>query len=109
MSENIFVLYKGFQAKHLVREYTFTVQIAGAQAQPFTLTILNEAFDSRRARFQDAPDICSRRLLQELTASSNHPQKDHFRVTDADLDAYRETHPTKSAQRFPSRKSLSED
>ena len=109
MSENIFVLYKGFQAKHLVREYTFTVRVAGEEPQPFTLTILNEAFDSRRARFQDAPDICSRRLLQELTASSNHPPKDHFRVTDAELAAYRETHPTKSAQRFPSRKSLSED
>ena len=109
MTENIFVLYKGFQAKHLVREYTFTVRVAGEEPQPFTLTILNEAFDSRRARFQDAPDICSRRLLQELTASSNHPPKDHFRVTDAELAAYRETHPTKSAQRFPSRKSLSED
>jgi hypothetical protein len=109
MSENIFVLYKGFQAKHLFREYTFTVRIAGEEPLPFTLTIPNEAFDSRRARFQDAPDICSRRLLHELTASSNHPSNDHFCVTDAELAAYRETHPTKSAPRFPSRKSLAED
>lgn len=109
MSENIFVLYKGFQAKHLVREYTFTVRIAGEEPQPFTLSILNEAFDSRRVRFQDAPDICSRRLLQELSASSNHPPKDHFRVTEAELAAYRESHPTKSAPRFPSRKSVAED
>jgi hypothetical protein len=107
MSENIFVLYKGFQAKHLVREYTFTVRIAGEEPHPFTLTILNEAFDSRRVRFQDAPDICSRRLLQELTANSNRPPKDHFRVSDTDLATYRESHPTKPAPRYPSHKSAS--
>jgi len=105
MNENIFVLYKGFQAKHLVREYTFTVRIAGEEPHSFTLTIPNEAFDARRVRFQDAPDICSRRLLQELTAASNRPPKDHFRVSDDDLATYRESHPTKPAQRYPSHKS----
>lgn len=109
MTENIFVLYKGFKAKHLVREYTFTVQIAGEEPHPFMLTIPNEAFHSQRARFQDAPDICSRRLTQELAAFSNRPPSDHFRVTDADLAAYRESHPTKASPRFPSRKSLMED
>jgi hypothetical protein len=82
-----------------VREYKFSVQEAGAEAREITLTIPNEAFSSRRARFQDAPDICSLRIWRELTANANHLLKTHFRITDADLDDYREAHSAKSSRK----------
>jgi hypothetical protein len=64
----------------------------------FTLTIAHEAFDAHRARFQDAPDICSLKLHRELAAAENHPLKTHFRLTDSELDDYRVAHSPKSHQ-----------
>jgi hypothetical protein len=62
MTENVNVQYVGFQAKALVREYNFLVRRPSNETSEFTLTILNEAFNSRRVRYQDAPEICSRKL-----------------------------------------------
>jgi len=101
MSEpRIIVQFVGFEAKNLVREYTFTVREPATEPREFTLTIPNEAFDKRRVRYQDAPDICSHKLHRELAASENHPQKNHFRLSDAELDDYRTTH-THSAPKYP--------
>ena len=74
------------------REYTFTVRETATEPREFTLTIPNEAFNTRRVRFQDAPDICSHRLHLELAATENHPVKTHFNLTDAELEAYRTSH-----------------
>ena len=90
MSGNILVQYVGFEAKPLVREYTFSVREAG-EPREFTLTITNEAFDSHRVRYQDAPGICSLKLHGELATHANHPPKTHYRITDAELDHYRES------------------
>ncbi|MGB0035024.1 MAG: hypothetical protein WBP79_06080 [Candidatus Acidiferrales bacterium] len=98
MSDNIIVQFVGFQSKTLVREYTFTVRHPATEPLEFTLTILNEAFDSRRVRYQDAPDICSHRLHRELAAAENHPVKSHFRLTDAELDEYRVAHTPKHSK-----------
>jgi hypothetical protein len=46
MSENVNVQYAGFQAKALVREYSFLVRQASNETREFTLTIGNEAFNS---------------------------------------------------------------
>jgi hypothetical protein len=56
------------------------------------LSIPNQAFDSRRVRYQDAPDICSHKLHRELAASENHPADSHFELSDAELDDYRVSH-----------------
>jgi hypothetical protein len=66
MIENINVQYVGFEAKALVREYSFIVRQGLDETSKFTLTIGNEAFASRRVRFQDAPEICSLRLYRGL-------------------------------------------
>ena len=95
MTENINVQYVGFQAKTLVREYNFIVRRALNKASEFTLTIVNEAFDSRRVRFQDAPEICSLRLHRELAAFGNHPPLAHYRISETDLDDYRNSHTPK--------------
>jgi hypothetical protein len=95
MTENIDVQYVGFQAKELVREYSFIVRRASNEAVEFTLTIENEAFGSRRVRFQDAPEICSLRLHRELAVFGNHPPQAHYCISETDLDDYRNSHPPK--------------
>jgi hypothetical protein len=88
MSSGPIVQYIGFEAKPLVREYTFNVREAGVERE-FTLNIANEAFVSHRARYQDAPAICALRLNAELAAHSNHPPDTRFVITSAELDDYR--------------------
>ncbi len=100
MSDALIVQYVGFEAKPLVREYTFSVRETATEPREFTLTITNEAFDSRRVRFQDAPDICSRKLQRELAACANHPPKTHFRISDAELEDYRSAHTPKPPRGF---------
>jgi hypothetical protein len=92
MSDNIIVQFVGFEAKPQVREYTFTVRERDIEPREYTITIANEAFNARRVRFQDAPDICSHKLHRELAASENHPLKNHFRLSDTELEDYRSTH-----------------
>jgi hypothetical protein len=88
------VQYVGFQAKPLSREYTFNVREGGEQRE-FTLSIENAAFTSKRARFQDGPNICSLRLRTELAAEVAPVAPLHFHITGAELDDFRETHSPK--------------
>src|SRR5207245_270228 len=81
MSEHIIVEFVGFQSKALAREYTFTVRESASEPREFTLTIANEAFVSHRARYQDAPHICSLKLHRELATYANHPPETHFCIT----------------------------
>ncbi|HET8924865.1 MAG TPA: hypothetical protein VFN26_17935 [Candidatus Acidoferrum sp.] len=97
MTENVNVQYIGFEAKALVREYSFLVRQALNETSEFTLTILNEAFNSRHVRYQDAPEICSLKLHHELATFSNHPPQTHYRISDTELDEYRNSHAPKVA------------
>jgi hypothetical protein len=92
MTESVTVQYVGFKAKAHVREYSFVVRRALNETSEFTLTIGNEAFGSRRVRFQDAPEICSLRLHQELAVFGDHPPQAHYRISETDLDNYRSSH-----------------
>ncbi len=103
MSTGIIVQYIGFQAKPLCREYTFHVRGPGEE-RDFTLNIANEAFTSHRARYQDAPSICSERLQAELAAHSNNPEETQFVITAAELDSYRAARSPKTAEKFWGRK-----
>lgn len=96
MTETLTVQYVGFEAKALVREYSFIVRQALNETSEFTLSIENEAFGSRRVRFQDAPEICSVRLHQELAAFGNHPPEAHYHISETDLDDYRSSHAPKA-------------
>ena len=93
------VQYVGFQAKALVREYTFAVREVPCDTCNYTLSIENDAFESHRARYQDGPEICSIRLHRELDAHANHPPTTHFCVTDAELAHYQDGLP-KPLRRF---------
>jgi hypothetical protein len=103
MSDAIIVQYLGFQAKPLVREYTFQVREAGTERE-FTLKIANEAFLSHLVQYQDAPAICSKRLQAELAAHANHPLELQYVITFDELHAFRASR-TEKPKRFPSRHS----
>jgi hypothetical protein len=92
VTEKVNVQYLGFEAKALVREYSFLVRQAANETLEFTLTIVNEAFSSHRARYQDGPEICSLRLRRELAVLENHPPQTHYRISEVDLDEYRNSH-----------------
>ena len=86
------VQYVGFTAKAMVREYSFLVRESSIESHEVTFTILNEAFTSHRLSLQNGPDICSLKLHRELADSSNGPLKTHYRISETELDAYRESH-----------------
>lgn len=92
MNDTVIVQYVGFEAKTLAREYNFHVRQASSEIREFTLTIVNEAFNSRRVRYQDAAEICSLRLHRELATFSNYPPQTHYRISEIDLDEYRNAH-----------------
>jgi hypothetical protein len=92
VSHEIIVQFVGFESKLSTREYTFTVREQSLEPRAFTLTISNDAFNDRRLRYQDAPDVCSLKLRRELAAWSNHPPQAQLLVTDLDLEEYRSTH-----------------
>lgn len=98
MIREILVQFVKFEAKASVREYIFTVKEASGDPREFTLTISNEAFNTRRVRYQDGPDICSAKLRQELATYGNNPPDTHYLITDADLEDYRTSHAPRSAR-----------
>ncbi|HMD09266.1 MAG TPA: hypothetical protein VKH63_17165 [Candidatus Acidoferrum sp.] len=108
MAENINVQYVGFEAKALVREYSFIVRRGLDETSEFTLTIGNEAFGSKGVKFQDAPDICSLRLHRELAVFGNRPPKAHYRISETELDEYHAAH-TPKAWGYPYKPKVSRD
>ena len=107
MSDSLIVQFIGYEVRPKAREYMFTVREDKAEPREFILTIASAAFDGRRARFQDAPDICSLRLRRELAADANHPANTHFQITDEELDEYRGRH-TPKASASPYKKKINE-
>ena len=98
MSSEVRIEFIGFEAKALVREYTFSVRETAGDSREFTLTILNQAFQDHRVRFQDAPDVCSVKLKRELAAFANHPPATHYRISDAELEEYQSAHAPRRAK-----------
>jgi len=107
MSATVNVQYVGFEAKALVREYSFVVRQASG-TEEFTLAIVNEAFSSHRVSYQDAPGICSAKLHRELTAYANHPPQTQYRISEVELSEYRESHAPKAAGGLHPRKATKE-
>lgn len=103
MSDTVNVQYVGFEAKALVREYSFLVRQASGTRE-FTLAIVNEAFSSHRICYQDAPDICSVVLHRELTAYANDPPQTQYRISEVELNEYRASHSSKAPNGLHPRK-----
>lgn len=94
MTDKSIVQYVGHKVTPESREYSFTVRDPAGAHREFALAIPLEAFATQRVRFQDAAEICSIRLRQELIADP-YITAGRFRVSDADLEAYRAAHSPK--------------
>jgi hypothetical protein len=72
------------------REYRFRVYGVG-QSDEFRVRIANAAFDARRVRMQDGPDLCYQKLLKTIAAGVT-AQPDGITIEDVDLLSYRDDH-----------------
>jgi hypothetical protein len=89
-SRHPIVRYVGFRSTTNGREYTMQVS-DGLSSRSFVLIISHQAFASRQARFQDAPDVCSGKLRRELAADPDLLPCDSMAVTAQDLLDYKDT------------------
>jgi hypothetical protein len=96
------IRYMGFECTGDGRSYRLRVDGTG-EPRLFTVTIPNEAFASRKARFQDAPELCFARLQRELDANADLPDGLELLITPSELDEYREA----QLRRSPDRKRAS--
>ena len=93
--------YLGFTSQPKTRHYTLRVRLGAGDPHDVRLAIPNEAFLSRRLRYQDAPEICFLIVQREIVACNGGLPAAELAVTDADLASYREAHAPKSTQRRP--------
>jgi hypothetical protein len=94
----ITIRYMGFECTSEGRSYRLRVDGVG-EPRHFTVTIPNEAFESRKARFQDAPELCFARLQRELGTNAELPDGLELAVSPAELDEYREAQLRRSPDR----------
>lgn len=95
------IRYLGFECTSEGRSYRLSVDSGRDDRRFYTVTVLTAAFATRRARFQDAPELCLNRLQRELDANTDLPGETPLVITSDDLDAYRES----QTRRSPDRKS----
>lgn len=88
------VEYVGFTTGNSAREYRLRTQDGGV-SRDFVLAISLEAFVARRARFQDAPEICFLKLQHELAACEGKLPDAYLTITDSELEEYRAAHSPK--------------
>ena len=96
VDQSIVLQYLGFETKGALREYAFNLCGLGGELSSYFVTIPNEAFSAHRARYQDAPAICSLRLHREFATQASHPASSRFSVTDAELADYKDAHTPKA-------------
>jgi hypothetical protein len=83
------------------RSFENTVSFCGnssIEPHEITFTILNEGFRSHGLRYQDAPDLCSRKLHREMANSVDDPLKTHYRISGTELDDCRDSHSPKAVK-----------
>ena len=96
VDQPIVLQYLGFETKGALREYAFSLRGLAGESSSYFVTIPNEAFSAHRARYQDAPAICSIRLRREFAAQDGHPSSFTFSVSDAELADYKDAHTPKA-------------
>jgi hypothetical protein len=95
------IRYLGFECTSEGRTYRLRVDAGLDEPRLYTVAIPSEAFDTRRARFQDAPELCFERLQRELEANAELPGGATLVITTDDLDRYRSS----QSRRSPAKKS----
>jgi hypothetical protein len=82
------VRYLGFEITAEGREYSLQVT-NGLEPRTFVLLVTHEAFASRQARFQDAPDLCYRKMGRELGLDPDLLPGARLQLTPEELLDYR--------------------
>ena len=95
------VRYLGFECTSEGRSYRLRVDRGADDPRLYTVSVPSEAFESRRARFQDAAEMCLQRLQRELDENAELPAGASLVITTDDLDRYRETQQRRSPSRKP--------
>jgi hypothetical protein len=87
------IQYLGFQTKSRGRDYTYLVIDPKSENRQFTFTISNQAFAEGRVPYQDAADLCYKKLQKDLgLETAGQPLPRHFTLSDVDLEDYRAKH-----------------
>lgn len=92
------IRYMGFRCTDEGRAYHLRIEGPG-DPRLVTITIPTAAFASRRARFQDAPELCYLRLQRELAMNTDLPDGLELVITVDEMDVYREAQLRRSPDR----------
>jgi hypothetical protein len=101
LARPVTIRYLGFECTSEGRSYRMRVDRGAEDPRLYTVSVPNEAFESRRARFQDAAEMCLQRLQRELDESPELPAGSTLVITTADLDRYRDSQQRRSPARKP--------
>ncbi len=82
------VRYLGFEITAEGREYSLQVT-NGLEPRTFVLLVTHQAFALREARYQDAPDLCYRRMGRELALDPDLLPGETLRLSSEELLDYR--------------------
>lgn len=83
------IQYRGFHLKANGRDYAYIVISPKVENREFTFTITNRAFAERHVRYQDAADICYRKLEKALDLETpEQPLPRSCTLSDQELDEY---------------------
>jgi hypothetical protein len=94
--------YLGFTVDATSRIYAMRVRKPGGVSLEFQIAIANQAFISKKVRYQDGAEICFLKLARELSLCGDDSTPASFmQITDAELDEYREAHTKKAPPRRP--------
>jgi hypothetical protein len=94
------VEYVGFTNAPDARDYRLRVQDGGV-FHDFVLSIPLEAFRTRRARYQDAPEICFLKLQRALAECVGTLPDARLIISDIELEEYRTAHAPKAVKPRP--------
>ena len=83
------VRYLDFEITPHGREYSLQVT-NGLESRVFVLLVAHEAFASHQTRFQDAPDLCYRKLGRALVADPDLLSGTRLQLTTEELLDYRD-------------------
>jgi len=99
--------YIGMLPKIEYREYRFFIDDKDKGVRPVILTIDNGFFLKNLLMFQEAPDLCYQKLLSDLRSETKDtPIRGRSQVTAADIEFYRDAHPTTRSRKGALRRGL---
>ncbi len=85
------IQYLGFQLKPRGRDYLYRVVDQMTENREFTFTISNQLFVEKHMPYQDAADLCYRKLRKNLDVETpEQPLPRHATLSDQELEEYLE-------------------